>query len=32
VDWGISAISILPPSPAKDAMIDLAKVVIERQF
>jgi len=32
VDWGISAISILPPSPAKDAMIDLAKMVIERQF
>lgn len=32
VDWGISAISILPSSSAKDAMIDLAKVVIERKF
>jgi octaprenyl-diphosphate synthase len=32
VDWGITALEILPPSPAKDAMIDLAKVVIERQF
>lgn len=32
VNWGITALEILPPSPAKDAMIDLAKVVIERQF
>ncbi|MDZ4669624.1 MAG: polyprenyl synthetase family protein [Phototrophicales bacterium] len=32
VEWGISAIDVLPASPAKDALIDLAKVVIERQF
>lgn len=32
VDWGISAISILPDSYAKDALIELAKVVVDRQF
>ncbi len=32
VNWGISAISILPDSYAKDALIELARLVIERQF
>ncbi|MDX2075137.1 MAG: polyprenyl synthetase family protein [bacterium] len=32
VEWGIASISILPDSPAKEALIDLARVVIERQF
>lgn len=32
VEWGIASIAILPDSPAKEALIDLAKVVIERQF
>ncbi|HRF94299.1 MAG TPA: polyprenyl synthetase family protein [Aggregatilineales bacterium] len=32
VEWGIASIAILPESPAKEALIDLAKVVVERQF
>ncbi|PJF32481.1 MAG: hypothetical protein CUN52_01490 [Phototrophicales bacterium] len=32
VEWGISAISILPDSFAKNALISLAKLVVERQF
>lgn len=32
VDLSISALSILPDSYAKDALLDLAKIVVERQF
>lgn len=32
MEWGISAIAILPDSFAKDALISLARLVVERQF